>query len=193
MKQTLHETQQPKAELRESRNTRGRYYDDDMSRFAITIGKTQAEVFQFWRDLTNLPKFMKDLKSVEILSEKRSKWKVEVASGLSVEWTAEITKERPNEMIAWKSIDGSEVDTWGSVWFWPAPEGRGTVVSLSLDYKIPGGKLAELAAKLLKEDPETLIQTNLHRLKALLETGEIPTTEGQPSGREEVSEGSTTH
>lgn len=169
------------------KRTRGRYHADDVSRYAVTIGKPQEEVFRFFRNFENLPLFMKDLKEVQVISEKKSHWVVEV-HGMQAEWDAEITLERQDEMLAWKSVKGSEVETSGSIWFSPAPGGKGTVVSLVLDYKIPGGKLAEIITKFTGEDPETLAQLNLRRLKAVLETGEVPTIEGQPSGREENSE-----
>jgi uncharacterized membrane protein len=155
----------------------------NVSQFAITIGRNVDEVYSFWRDFKNLSNFMKDLKSVQILSPKASHWTVELKSGIQAQWDANITQEVPNEMISWRSVEGSEVDTTGSVSFKRAPAGQGTVVSVMIDYEIPGGKLAEIATKFMGEDGDTLTQINLHRLKALLETGDIPTTEGQSSGR----------
>lgn len=169
-------------------NLSGRYHSDDVSRFAVTIGKPQEEVFAFFRDFSNLPLFMKDLKSIEILTNKKSHWTVELKNGLKADWDAEIILERKDEMLAWRSTKDSEVETSGSVWFSPAGGGRGTVVSLVLDYKIPGGKLTEIITKMTGEDPDSLAQINLRRLKALLETGDVPTIEGQPSGREDSSE-----
>ncbi len=170
------------------RNKRGYMHDDDTSKFSITIGQTPAEIFSFWRDFKNLTLFMKDIKDIRIISPKKSHWTVELKSGLKAEWDAEITAERVNEMIAWKSTKSSEVETSGSVWFSPAPGGRGTVVSLLMDYSVPGGKLTELLTKITGEDPDSLAFINLRRLKAYLETGEIPTVEGQSSGREEIEE-----
>lgn len=172
---------------------RGYLHDDDISKFSVTIGKTQAEIFAFWRDFKNLTLFMKDIKDIRIISAKKSHWTVALKSGLKAEWDAEITAERVNEMIAWKSLKGSEVETSGSVWFSPAPGDRGTVVSLIMDYSVPGGKLTELLTKITGEDPDSLAFINLRRLKAYLETGEIPTTEGQSSGREEKEETQLKH
>lgn len=166
-------------------NLRKGVHADDISHFAVTIGKPQEDVFAFWRDLKNLSFFMKDLKDVQVISDKKSHWVVEIEAGLTAEWDAEITNERPNEMIAWRSVEGSEVQTSGAVWFHPAPAGMGTVVSLILDYKVPGGALTEWLTKLTGEDPESLAFTNLRRLKCYLETGEIATTTGQSSGRDE--------
>ena len=170
------------------KRARGHAHIDDNSRHAITIGRPVEEVFQFFRDFSNLPMFMKDLKEVRVLSAQKSHWVVQLKNGLEADWDAEITSERANEMIAWKSVQGSDVDTTGSVWFTQAAGGKGTVVSLSLEYVVPGGKLTEVITKLTGEDPDSLAHINLRRLKALLETGEIPTTDGQPTGREEQAE-----
>lgn len=160
-----------------------RFHDDDKSRLAVTVAVPPMVAFSFFRNFQNLPYFMKDLINIEVHSKTRSHWKVEVR-GFTAEWDAEITNERPGEMIAWKSIEGSEVETSGSIWFSPAPENLGTVIGLILDYKIPGGKLTEIITTMLGEDPSSLAFINLRRLKCYLETGEIATTEGQPSGRD---------
>jgi len=159
--------------------------DDKVSKFAVTINKPVDVVFEFWREFGNLPLFMKDLKDVIETSKTESHWVVELKNGQTVEWDAEITSESPNEMITWKSKDGSEVETIGSVWFAKAPSNWGTVVSMLMQYKVPSGKYAEFTAEFTGEHGDTLLQTDLYRLKALLETGEIPTIEGQPSGRGE--------
>lgn len=165
----------------------GRFHEDDNSHLAVTVAVPSEVVYSFFRDFRNLPLFMKDLKSVEVLSQKKSHWTVEV-KGLTAEWDAEITSERPGEMIAWRSVEGSEVETSGSIWFSPAPETLGTTISLILDYKVPGGKLTELLTKMSGEDPKSLAFTNLRRLKCYLETGEIATIEGQSSGRDSKAE-----
>ena len=171
--------------IRDRQPLMGRYHKEDISHFAVTIGQPQNMIFDFFRDFSNLSTFMKDLKEVQILSKKKSHWVIQLKSGLKVEWDAEITAEKPGEMISWQSLKGSAIETMGSVWFSPAPGTRGTVVSLYLDFKIPGGKLAELATLMTGESPQALAFTNLRRLKAYLETGEIPTIQGQSSGREE--------
>lgn len=170
----------------------GRYYDDDTSYFAVTVGVPPEVAYTFFRDFTNLPLFMKDIKSVEVISEKRSHWTVEV-KGFTAEWVAEIVSERPGEMISWKSQESSQVQTSGTIWFSPAPENLGTVISLMFDFKIPGGKITEMITKISGEDPKSLAFINLRRLKCYLETGEIATIEGQTSGRDEDTENSYKH
>lgn len=161
----------------------GRFHADDKSRMAVTVGVSPEAAYSFFRNFQNLPLFMKDLKSVQVLSHTKSRWTVEV-KGLTAQWDAEIIAERPGEMIAWKSVDGSQVETSGSIWFSPAPQALGTVMSLILDYHVPGGMLTEYFTKMSKEDPQSLAFTNLRRLKCYLETGEVATIEDQASGRE---------
>ncbi len=159
--------------------------DKNKSRHAITILRSREQVFAFWRNFENLATFMKDVKRIQSISPERSHWEIELKSGQSAEWDAEITEEAYGELIAWQSLKGSSVTTSGRVIFEDSPDGRGTVVRLSMDYSIPGGKLTEWATFFRGEDPDTLTITNLKRFKALMETGEIPTIEGQPSGRDE--------
>lgn len=165
--------------------------DAAKSRHSLTIGRPREEIFQFWRQFDNLPQFMKDLEDVTILSSRRSHWTVRMKSGTSAEWDAEITAEIPGQLISWKSVEGSSVETEGTVSFEEAPAGLGTVVRLSMDYGVPGGKLTEWISFLRGEDPDTLAITNLKRLKQYLETGEVATTQGQPSGREADAEDAT--
>lgn len=151
--------------------------------YAITIQKPPEVVYAFWRDLANLPRFCKDLIEVQPLSERDSHWIAQLKSGRRAEWDAVITEDIRDRGLSWTSIGRSQVKTKGSIFFDPTPDGVGTVVRLSMDFSIPGGKLSEWLTFLSGEDPETLMATNLKRLKAYLESGEIPTTEGQPTGR----------
>src|SRR2546430_110214 len=104
-------------------------------------------------------------------------------AGMSVSWDAEIINEEPNRLIAWRSLEGSQVSTAGSVHFTPAPGDRGTEVRVVLKYDPPGGKLGGWLAWLFGADPECEIQEDLRRFKQLTEAGEIPTIEGQTSCR----------
>lgn len=186
------QTQKPKKNAAAIASKTGRFHDDAKSSLAVTVGVPPDTAYAFFRDFENLPLFMKDLKSIEVLSEKRSRWTVDV-KGHAAQWEAEITSERAGEMIAWKSVEGSDVETSGTIWFSPAPETLGTVIGLSMDYKVPGGKLTELFTLISGEDPNSLALINLRRLKCYLETGEIATIEGQSSGREADAETFTKH
>lgn len=153
---------------------------------SITVDKPREEVFAFWRNLENLPRFMQHLHSVTTLDDKRSHWIVRGPSSKIVEWDAEIINEKPNELIAWRSIPGSDLDCAGSVHFKTAPGGRGTEVLLELQYAPPGGAIGAAIAKLMGENPAKQIKEDLRRFKQLLETGEISTIECQPHGKEGV-------
>ena len=174
-------------------NTAGDVPSEDVAREvhiekSVTVSSTPKELFRIWRDFENLPRFMENLESVTKLDETRSHWVANGPGGKKVEWDAEIYNEKENEMIAWRSLPGSDVANAGSVHFEEAP-GHGTYVKVVLNYNPPGGKAASLLAKLFGKEPGQLIEQNLRRLKQLVETCEIPTTEGQPSGRLQETEG----
>jgi uncharacterized membrane protein len=151
---------------------------------SITIAASPEELYSFWRNFENLPHFMEDLESVTQLDGNRSHWVARGPGGKKVEWDAEIYNEKEGELIAWRSLPDADVTNAGSVHFQEAPGGRGTYLKVVLNYNLPGGKAAALFAKLFGQEPGQLVESNLKRLKQLLEAGEIPTTEGQPSGRE---------
>jgi uncharacterized membrane protein len=150
---------------------------------SITIARPRDEVFNYWRRLANLPQFMKNLDSVTELDDYHSHWVVKAPAGRRVEWHATIHNEIPGELIAWRSLPGADVDNAGSVWFREAPAGRGTEVKVELQYNPPAGALGAIVASLWGKEPGQQIQEDLHRLKAIMEAGEIPTTEGQPTGK----------
>lgn len=150
---------------------------------SIAVGKSPAECYQFWRTLENLPRFMQTLESVQQLDEKCSRWVARGPLGTRLEWTAEITADRPGEEIAWRTLEDSGAANAGSVRFEHAPAGRGTIVRVSLHYSPLGGVLGAGLVKLLGHDPQSRIREDLRRFKQVMETGEIPTTRGQPAGR----------
>jgi uncharacterized membrane protein len=145
---------------------------------AVTIDRPRNEVYRFWRQLHNLPRFMRHLKEVQILDPKRSHWIARGPLGMSIEWDAEIINERPGEMIAWRSLPGSEMDTAGSVHFEEAPGGRGTTVRVSLKYDPPAGKAGAAIARLLGDAPEQQIREDLARFKQLMEAGQLAASSG---------------
>ncbi len=149
----------------------------------FTINRPADELYAFWRRLENLPSFMTHLESVTDLGEGRSRWVAKAPLGTSVEWEAEITDEDPGRYIAWRSVEGSTIANAGVVRFDPAPAGRGTEVRVSIEYAPPAGALGDTIAKLFGEAPEQQLDDDLRRFKNLVEAGEVPTTEGQSSGR----------
>jgi uncharacterized membrane protein len=149
---------------------------------SLQINRPAEELYRFWRDFKNLPRVMEHLESVEVTDDRRSRWTARGPAGKAVEWEAEITEDRPNERIAWRSIEGSTVEHSGSVQFTAAP-GRGTFVRVELKYNPPAGLLGAAVAKLFGEEPALQIAEDLRRFKQTMEAGEILTTEGQPAGR----------
>jgi uncharacterized membrane protein len=149
---------------------------------AVTINRPADELYRFWRSFELLPSFMEHLVSVKQLDQCRSHWVAKAPAGRTVEWNAEIINEIPGQLIGWRTLDESEVVSAGSVRFKPAPGGRGTEVRVRLQYDPPGGKLGSTIAWMFGEEPSQTIREDLRRFKRLMETGEIPTTEGQPRG-----------
>lgn len=147
-----------------------------------TINRSASELYQFWRNLENLPQFISHLKSVTTQDDRRSHWVANAPLDQSVEWDAEIVQDEPDRLIAWASAEDAEIENSGFVRFQPAPAGRGTEVKVVMEYNPPGGALTAVIAKLFGEEPEQQIGDALSRFKQLMETGEIATVEGQPQG-----------
>ena len=150
---------------------------------AVTINKSAAELYTFWHDFTNLPKFMEHLERVDVHGGKLSHWVTRGPLGMRLEWDAETTVDIVNREIGWRSTADADVDTVGSVQFKELPAGRGTELRLSMRYAPPGGRAGVLISKLFGQSPQAQIESDLRKLKQLVETGEIATLEGQPSGR----------
>ena len=140
---------------------------------SITVRRPVDEVYAFWRDLENLPQFMRHLESVTVTGDRRSHWVARAPAGKRVEWDAETVDERENELIAWRSLPGSDVYNAGAVRFQPAPGGRGTEVRVWLEYDPPFGKLGSKVAMLWREEPGQQAMDSLRHLKQVLETGEV--------------------
>ena len=149
---------------------------------AVTVNKPAAELYQFWRRLENLPRFMQHLESVEQVSDTVTRWRARGPGGTAIEWNAEIINDVPDQLIAWRSVEGSDVVSAGSVHFDEAVGDRGTRIRVRLQYSPRGGKAGVAVAKLLGRDAATEIREDLRHLKQLLEAGEVPTTKGQPRG-----------
>ncbi len=152
-------------------------------RRAVTINRPRSETYAFWRQLENLPRFMLHLESVTEIDDKRSHWVAKAPAGSTVEWDAETVQEVRDEYLAWRSMPDADVPNRGEVRFTDAPAGRGTEVHALFTYDPPGGGIGAAVAKLFREDADTETREALRNFKRILETGEIPTTEGQPAGR----------
>ena len=153
---------------------------------AVTIAKPHDELYRFWRNLENLPRIMPHLVSVTDRGDSRSHWVAKAAGGRTVEWGAEIINDNQNELIGWRSLDGSDVVSAGSGRFKPTGKDDETLVHVHLQYEPPAGKVGTAVAWLTGHEPSQTIREDLRRFKALMETGEVPTIEGQPRGRQSI-------
>jgi uncharacterized membrane protein len=145
---------------------------------AITVWRQPAEVYGFWRDFENLPRFMRHLESVRTTEGGRSHWVAKGPAGRSVEWDAEIAEDRPSEHIAWRSVEGSQVGTDGSVRFLPTPDGAGTEVHVHMHYSPPAGVVGMTVARMFGEDPSLQLKEDLRRFKQVIELGEVVRSDG---------------
>ncbi len=150
---------------------------------SVTVMRPAAELYAFWRDPANVPRVLEFVDSVHAASDTTAHWRARGPGGTTIEWEAEIINDIPNELLAWKSVGDADVPNAGSIRFRQAPDARGTVVRLVLEYEPPGGHLGAWAVKLLKENPDEQVRAALRRIKQLAETGDVLTTEGQTSGR----------
>lgn len=149
----------------------------------ITMMVPAETVYAYWRDLKNLPSFMKHLSSIEVTGAETSHWKWSVLKGQAeIEWDSEIIRDVHGSLIAWRSKEGSTVAHTGEVSFRELPYNRGTEVRVLVNYHPPGGSVTDFLEKILGESPQSELQDDLRRLRSLMEVGEIITTEGQSRG-----------
>lgn len=142
----------------------------------VTINLPRSEVYAFWRDFRNLAAFMENIESVTPGDGLRSHWVVRGPTG-NVEWDSMLTAEVPDQLLAWESVEGADIRNVGRIEFRDAPPGRGTEVTATIVYDPPAGDLGKLFAKLFQKEPKMQARRDLRRLKQLLETGEISTSE----------------
>jgi uncharacterized membrane protein len=139
----------------------------------IAVGAPPERLFRLWRNFENLPRFMSHLDRVTVIDGTRSRWTVRAPAGTRVEWEAEIINERAGELIAWRSVGNPMVDSAGSVRFERAPDGQGTILDVSLQYRPPGGQLGHAVAALFGEDAGRQIEEDLQSFKREVESGRL--------------------
>lgn len=148
---------------------------DNLVGKTVTINRSRQEIYDFWRDVSNMPRVMENVVSVEKLDDRRSRWSVKAPGGGTVEWISVITDDKPGELIAWASEEGADVPNSGRIDFRDAPGGRGTWVSATILYDPPAGIIGKVIAKMFQREPAIQARRDLRRLKQLMETGEIAT------------------
>jgi uncharacterized membrane protein len=148
---------------------------------SMIIDRPRQDLFAFWRNFENLPQFMDYLESVEVIDRQRSRWTLQLPVAQLV-WEAEIYQEHPGELLSWRSMSDAPITHAGTVTFEDATGGRGTQVSLIINYAPPLGHLGAAAAKLLPQEPGRLATDALRKFKQLMETGEIATSQIRRDG-----------
>ena len=142
-------------------------------RKTIVVNRPAADVYRFWRDFENLPRFMTNLESVEVFDDRHSHWRAKGPFGSSVDWDAEIVQDRRDSLISWRSTENADIDMAGTVHFEPGTGGRGTVIRVELEYTPPGGAAGAALAWLTGSEPGQQMDTDLRRFKQIMETGEV--------------------
>jgi uncharacterized membrane protein len=149
----------------------------DVKGCTVTIMKPRQELYAYWRNFQNLPGFMENVLEIRPLEGKdRSNWRIRAPAGHIVEVVTEVSEDREGEVIAWRSVEDSEIETEGRVTFTDAPGERGTRVSLIIGYKPPAGAMGKIFAKAFRREPQIQARHDLKRFKMLMETGEIATS-----------------
>ena len=137
------------------------------------VNREPEEVYSFWRNFENLPRFMRHVESVQHLGDGRYHWVVKGPAGMTVEWDATMVADDPGTVITWRSLENADVDNAGAVRFERAPGGRGTIVKVNIEYKPVGGVIGATVAKLFGEEPEQQLNDDLRRFKQVMEIGEV--------------------
>lgn len=153
----------------------------------VLIAKpSRSELYDFWRDFSNLPLVMENLDAVERIDDERSQWRIKAPGGGTVSVETIVAQDRPGELIAWRSTEASDIETEGRVTFRDAPADRGTYVELVIAYQPPLGVAGQAVASLLQREPAIQSRRDLRRFKMLMETGEVATAKNRLDHEETV-------
>lgn len=140
---------------------------------SVLINRPRDELFAFWRDFQNLPRFMVAIESIQPTGADRATWTIKAPAGQTVQLETQTVDVVEGEAIGWRSVEGSDIKTEGRVTFAHAPGGRGTIVTANIAYEPPAGDLGRLVAKLFAAEPNIQARHELKRFKMLMEAGEI--------------------
>ena len=156
---------------RSSRGTGSGAREDTLVTESVIIARSAREIYDFWRDFENLPRFMDNIVSVETLSPTRSHWTIKAPAGTQIEFDSRVTDDVPGRSISWQSEEGAAVPNSGRVEFIETSSGTGTNVRVSIAYDPPAGLAGRAVARLFGREPSVQAREDLARLKALLERG----------------------
>jgi uncharacterized membrane protein len=176
-----HQDERPEDDAPRRAALRHRIGDYALVGRTVTINKPKAELYAFFRDFSNLPAFMENLEAVEPVSgqKDRNVWKIAGPAGRTVDVETDVAEDVKNEKIAWRSTEGSDIDTSGHIVFRDAPQNRGTEIELVIAYEPPMGAAGRAVAKLFQREPHIQARRDLKRFKMLMETGEIATSKNR--------------
>ena len=173
--QTFSEPPATAARTQDARSQAAERDESSVVASVVTIKKPAQELYDHWRDFSQLATFMENVERIEVLDDKHSHWVVKAPGDKQVEWDAVVTRDEPGKLIAWESAEGADVRNSGHVEFLDAGE-RGTVVRAVIAYDPPGGAIGKLVAKLFQREPSLQSRRDLRRFKQLIETGEVATS-----------------
>lgn len=159
----------------------GRFSGLDAAEAVVAIRRPVDEVFRFYRDFRNLPRFLGDVMNVEQTGEARYRWTVQGPLGLTVRWTARVTGERPNEFIGYEAVPFPGLKTTWEIYLSPASQTGATDVREVM--KTPFGRLGRASLALMGKPPAAEVSANLHRLKEVMETGTVTDTSHSVAGK----------
>jgi uncharacterized membrane protein len=153
----------------------------------VTINRDPRDLYDFWRDFGNLVAVLENVRRIERIDDRRTRWVVKAPTG-TVQWVTAVVDDQPGRLIAWESEPGADVRNSGRVEFLPAPGGRGSWVRATIHYDTPGGLIGKIAARLFQREPAIQARRDLRRFKQLMETGEIATGARTHAQREQRGE-----
>jgi len=152
------------------------------ARSSMLVNCSPEQAFQRWRKFEDFPQFMRHVQSVQNLGDGRYRWVAVGPADTPVQWDAQVGTVRENELIEWHTLPNSQITVNGRVEFEQEPEDRGTSIHVEIQFAPPAGTLDYAVARLFGKDPGFIMRQDLRRFKALVEAGEVATTEGQPHG-----------
>lgn len=152
----------------------------------MTIARSPQVLYDLWRDTSQIPKWQERIVQVSDLGNGRCRWTMFINNDKKLEWDSQVIAEEPSNWIAWRTEEGADIQTAGQVIFEPALNGRGTVVRVTQQFRLPGGKFASFFSAPHLRSPEAYVRENLRHFKQLAETGEIARAQGQPHGKSDM-------
>lgn len=155
--------------------------DNNTIEASITIRRPVEDVFTFYRDFRNLPRFLGDVMAIEPIDRSTSRWTIQGPLGIRAHWNVRVIEERANALIQYETVGSPELRTRWEIHFAPGPAPGETTVRQVM--KAPLGRLGRAALALIGKFPAEEVLANLHRLKQVLETGTVTDTSYSVAGK----------